>query len=158
MENHLVMKHILLALTLVASLLLSGKSQAQTIPQGPFSDYNQLIATWQQFDVSGAGYAYIDNQLVFQREGFGPAAVGYYYDCPAEGLIRIGRCPENGPFSSVNAIKTYWSRWAAATVTATYIFVNNQQVYSYPDGFGPAMSKNYVYCASRRAYMVNCNQ
>jgi hypothetical protein len=153
-----MIKNILLMLCLAASLLVSGKSQAQQVPQGPFNDYNQLISAWQQFDVSGAGYAYIDNQLVFQREGFGPAAVGYYANCAAEGLIRINRCPENGPFSSVNAIRTYWSRWASATVTATFIYVNNQLVYSYSDGFGPAMTKNYVYCASRRAYMVNCSQ
>jgi hypothetical protein len=153
-----IIKNILLVLGLAACLLFSGKSEAQQVPQGPFRDYNQLISTWQQFDVNGAGYAYLDNRLVFQREGFGPAAIGYYYDCTAEGLIRIGRCPENGPFSSITAIKTYWSRWAAATVTATYIYVNNQLVYSYPDGFGPAMTKNYVYCANRRAYLVNCSQ
>ncbi len=153
-----MMKKVLLSLGMIAGLMLSGKSQAQQVPQGPFSDYSQLISTWQQFDISGAGYAYIDNQLVFQREGFGPAAVGYYYDCPAEALIQMGRCPENGPFSSINAIRTYWSRWASATVSATTIYVNNQLVYSYPDGFGPAMVKSYVYCANRRAYMVNCSQ
>ncbi len=153
-----MMKNILLTLGLSIGLLLSGKSEAQQIPQGPFNDYNQLIAAWQQFDVYGAGRAYQDNQLVFQREGFGPAAVGYYYGCPAEALIRINRCPENGPFSSIGAIQSYWSTWASATVSATRITVNNQLVYSYTDGFGPAMTKNYVYCANRGAYMVDCNQ
>jgi hypothetical protein len=153
-----MMKNILLILSLAAGLLLSGKSQAQQVPQGPFNDYNQLISAWQQFDVSGAGYAYIDNQLVFQREGFGPAAVGYYYNCVAEGLIRLGRCPENGPFRSISAIRNYWSRWANATTTATYIYVNNQLAYTFSDGFGPAMVKYYVYCPNRSAYMVNCSQ
>lgn len=153
-----MIKPILLALGLVVSLLFSGKSAAQTAPQGPFNDYNQLIAAWQQFDVSGAGFAYIDNVLVFEREGFGPAAAGYYYNCAAEALIRSTRCPENGPFRSINAIRAYWSRWASATVSATVIYVNNQEVYNYPDGFGPAMVKSYVYCANRGAYMVNCNQ
>ena len=154
----MIIKNILLMLVLTASLLLSGKSEAQQVPQGPFNNYNQLISAWQQFDVYGAARVYQDNQLVFQREGFGPAAVGYYYGCAAEGLIRINRCPENGPLSSIGAIQSYWSRWASATVSATYIYVNNQLVYSYPDGFGPAMTKNYVYCANRSAYMVNCNQ
>lgn len=153
-----MMKNILLILGLATSLLFSAKSEAQQVPQGPFNDHNQLIAAWQQFDVYGAGFVYQDNQLVFQREGFGPAAVGYYYSCVAEGLIRINRCPENGPFSSIAAIQAYWSRWATATVSATRITVNNQLVYSYTDGFGPAMAKNYVYCANRGAYMVNCNQ
>jgi hypothetical protein len=157
-ELFMILKKILLSLGLISGLMLSGKSSAQQAPQGPFSDYNQLISAWQQFDVSGAGFVYIDNVLVFQREGFGPAASGYYYDCAAEGLIRSTPCPENGPFRSISAIKTYWSRWAAATTTATYIFVNNQQVYSFPDGFGPAFSKNYVYCANRGAYMVNCSR
>ncbi len=154
----MMMKNMLLMVALASSLIFVGKSEAQQAPQGPFQEYNELIAAWQQFDVSGAGYAYLDNSLVFQREGFGPAAVGHYYSCHAEGLIRIGGCAENGPFGSLSAIQTYWSRWASATVTATFIYVNNQLVYSYSDGFGPAMTKNYVYCASRRAYMVNCSQ
>jgi hypothetical protein len=153
-----MMKNILLMLVLASSLLFSGKSTAQQIPQGPFNDYSQLIATWQQFDVSGAGYVYLDNQLVFQREGFGPAAVGYYSSCHAEGLIRLGRCPENGPFRSITALRNYWSRWASATVTATYIYVGNQLTYTYSDGFGPAMVKYYVYCPSRNGYMVDCSQ
>ncbi len=154
----MMVKKILLLLGLAFGLLVSGKSHAQQIPQGPFRDVNRLITAWQQFDVNGAGYAYIDNQLVFQREGFGPAAVGYYRNCVAEGMIRLSACPENGPFSSISAIQTYWSRWAASTVTATYIYVNNQLVYQYPDGFGPALVKSYVYCSNRRAYLVNCYQ
>lgn len=153
-----MIKKSLFMLALAVSLLFSGKSQAQQVPQGPFNDYSQLIAAWQQFDTSGAARVFQDNQLVFQREGFGPAAVGYYYGCAAEGLIRINRCPENGPFYSIGAIQAYWSQWAAATVTATRITVNSQLVYSYTDGFGPAMVKNYVYCANRGAYMVNCYQ
>ena len=153
-----MIKKSLFMLALAASLLFSGKSQAQQIPQGPFNDYSQLIAAWQQFDTSGAARVYQDNQLVFQREGFGPAAVGFYYGCAAEGLIRINRCPENGPFYSIGAIQSYWSQWASATVNATRITVNSQLVYSYTDGFGPAMVKNYVYCANRGAYMVNCYQ
>ncbi len=153
-----MIKHSLLLLALLASLLFSGKSAAQQVPQGPFTDYRQLIAAWQQFDIYGAGRAFQDGQLIFQREGFGPAAIGYYYGCPAEGLIRINRCPENGPFYSIGAIQSYWSQWAAASVTATRITVNNQLVYTFTDGFGPAMTKNYVYCTNRGAYMVNCNQ
>ena len=70
------MKKILLMLAMTASLLFSGKSEAQQVPQGSFNNYNQLISAWQQFDVYGAARVYQDNQLVFQREGFGPAAVG----------------------------------------------------------------------------------
>ncbi len=151
-----MMKHILLTLGLLAGMVFSGKSNAQQIPQGPFQDYNQLISAWQQFDIYGAGRASIDGELVFQREGFGPAAVGFYSSCFAEGLIRLGECPENGPFGSVGEISAYWSQWADATVTATYIYVNNQLVYQYADGFGPALAKYYVYCPNRGGYMTNC--
>lgn len=150
------MKKILLIIGLCVALIFSAKADAQVVPQGPFQNQSALIAMWQQFDPSGAAYVYLDGQLVFQRGGFGPAASGRYFTCPGGSVIRTS-CPQNGPFSDVNAIVGYWSPWAASTVSATYIYVDNQLVYQFPDGFGPAMLKHYVYCPNRGGYMTNCS-
>lgn len=150
------MKKILLMIGLSMMLVFSGRAEAQVIPQGPFQSKTQLISAWQNFDPYGAAFVTLDGRQVFQREGFGPAASGTYFTCPGGSTIRLN-CPQNGPFKDVNAIVSYWSPWAASTVSATFIYVNNQLVYQFSDGFGPAMVKYYVYCSNRGGYMTNCS-
>jgi hypothetical protein len=152
----MILKKILLSLGMIASLMLSGKSHAQQIPQGPFQNVSAVIAAWTQFSAPIASYAYVDGQLVYQRSGFGPAAVGRYFTCPSDNVIRMN-CPQEGPFQSVNAIVSYWSSWNVTYPRSTTITVDGSQVY-YFAGFGPGFGLNYRYCANRPGggYMTNC--
>ncbi len=143
------------ALLLFGALLFGGRAQAQQIPEGPFQSVQSLVQTWQQFDPAGAGYAYVDGTLVFQRYGFGPAAVGYYYVCPQDALIKLN-CPAEGPFRSAQAIIDYWRQ--ADPWGATYLYLNGQLI-EQRMGFGPANTQYYVTCNNRPGggFMTNCN-
>lgn len=150
------LKHALLALGLAASALLSSPdAQAQQIPEGPFQSEAHLVAQWRLFDPWGAGYAYLDGRLVFQRMGFGPAASGRYFTCPQDTQIRLN-CPAEGPFQTTQAIIDYWR--GADPWGAMYLYLNGQLIYS-QFGFGPANVQQYTTCTSRPGggFMTNCN-
>lgn len=151
----MIRKTLIPGLVLLGALLFGGRAQAQQIPEGPFANVQSLVQTWQQFDPWGAGYAYVDGTLVFQRSGFGPAASGWYFVCPQDALIRLN-CPAEGPFRSGQAIIDYWrdtDPWGAMS-----LYLNGQLIYS-QFGFGPANVQYYTTCSNRPGggFMTNCN-
>ena len=151
----MLLKKILLTIGLAAGLLLSGRSHAQAIPEGPFQNVAEVVATWTQFAPFVSATVAVDGQIVFTRSGGAPAAGGWYFTCPSDGLIRLN-CPTEGPFQSTSAIIAYWSQTSTNGATL-YVFVDGSLVY-YRFGFGPGLSKNYVYCPKRAGggYMTNC--
>ena len=103
------------ALLLLGALLFGGGDEAQRIPQGLSQNAQSLVQAWQQFDPSGARYAYVNGTRVLQRYGFGPAATGRYFVCPQDSLIKLD-CPAQGPFQRARAIIAYWRQadpWGA---------------------------------------------
>lgn len=140
---------------LLAASTFGASAQAQQIPQGPFTGVPDLVQTWQQFDPWGAGFAYVDGTLVFQRMGFGPAASGRYFICPQDAMIRMN-CPAEGPFQTSQAIIDYWRQ--ADPWGATYLYLNGQLI-EQRFGFGPANVKFYVTCSNRPGggFMTNCS-
>lgn len=151
----MLLKKILLTLGLAAGLIFSGRSSAQSIPEGPFQNVAEVIATWTQFVPFVAATVHVDGSLVYQRPGGGPAAGAWYFTCPGDGLIRLN-CPTEGPFQNTNAIINYWTNTSTGGA-ALYVYVDGSLVY-YRMGFGPALGKNYVYCPKRAGggYMTNC--
>lgn len=148
-------KKILLVIGLAAGLLLPGRSHAQSVPEGPFQNIAEVIATWTQVAPFLSATVAVDGQIVFARAGGGPATGGWYFTCPGDGLIRMN-CPIEEPFQSATRIVDYWSQ-TSTQGAALYVFVDGSLVY-YRMGFGPGISKNYVYCPKRAGggYMTNC--
>jgi hypothetical protein len=150
----MLMKKILVTTGLLTALMLSGKSHAQQIPEGPFQSINDLIVTWDQFAPYVAAYVFVDGQLVYQRRGFGPAASKRYFICPQDATISVN-CPSEGPFQSASAIISYWRQVAPQVATSLYL---DGVLIESRGGFGPALARYYITCHKRAGggLMTNC--
>jgi hypothetical protein len=154
-----MIKKILLAISLLVVAAFSQSASAQSLSNGPFASRNALLTHAQSFYAQTSVYTrvHLDGILIYDSgDGFGPAEEKSYFTCPGTRQIRT-RCVQEGPFASIMDITEYWHTWARSTVTATYIDFNNQRIYEFSDGFGPAMHKNYVYCPNRGGFMTNCS-
>ncbi len=62
----------------------------------------------------------------------------------------------DGPFVSKQQLVSFWQAKATRDNQATYIALNGYGVYSFSNGFGPALSLDYYQCSDGLIY-TNCN-
>jgi hypothetical protein len=124
-------------------------------PSGPFESVPELTAAWKEYAPHTKSSVAVDGAQVYSQPGFGPVAVGSYFLCPQDAMIRTN-CPVEGPFINPEAIADFWQQSSPSRAKTIYV---DGVVILNTGGFGPRAVFSYNYCATRpgQGYMTDCS-